>query len=286
MVALQVWSVCLAQTVIAAATAPTSLLPVLGGTDVVAYQTLAASSPSILGTARFNATLTSTVRAAPDARALFWFASAANAAAFAADPWRYAPAYGGFCAYGVAFENSTASSGGWPWARTYVGPPGTPDVWRLYQNRLFIAFLPGALDGFFAHAESAIADADARWAAWWAPQASTTTAAAVAVTAAPRGFGVFNTQCLGPPKVWAKHSCSRTPQPVNGVPSISPLSAECIAAVDALCHAVSPAITGVIMGHACDDCLDTNSAAIIKRGHCPSDGKGDLDGIVDKVYCK
>ena len=148
-----------------------------------------------------------------------------------------------------------------------------PTQMNLQNGRLFIAFLPGAMDGFFANIESAVAAADARWATWWADDSSAE-------------YGVFNSLCLGPPARWALHSCSRSPQSVSGVPSIPPVSDECLVAVDKACGAVSPAKTGVILGHACSDCLDENSALLISGGRCPNDGVGDLAGIVDKVYCK
>lgn len=53
------------------------------------------------------------------------FASAANRDLFAADPVRYAPAYGGFCAYAVS-EGYTA--------------PTDPDAWRIVQGRLFLNY--------------------------------------------------------------------------------------------------------------------------------------------------
>jgi len=251
----------------------TAATPVLGGADVVAYQTLKPGARSLAGDPRFSVNLSSIVRGAPNQTSTFLFATADNAEAFAADPWKYVPAYGGFCAYGLAFENSSAASGGWPWERSWIGPPGDPDVWKLHNGRLFIAFLPGAMEGFFANVESAVAVADARWATWWADGSSA-------------GYGVFNSLCLGPPARWALHSCGRTPQPVSGVPSIPPVSDECLAAVDKACSAVSPAKTGVVLGHACSNCLDDNSAVLISEGLCPNDGVGDLAGVVDKVYCK
>lgn len=53
------------------------------------------------------------------------FASAANRDRFAADPARYAPAYGGFCAYAVS-EGYTA--------------PTDPDAWRIVDGRLFLNY--------------------------------------------------------------------------------------------------------------------------------------------------
>ena len=53
------------------------------------------------------------------------FASAANRDLFAADPARYAPAYGGFCAYAVS-EGYTA--------------PIDPAAWRIVDGRLFLNY--------------------------------------------------------------------------------------------------------------------------------------------------
>lgn len=53
------------------------------------------------------------------------FASAANRDQFAADPARYAPAYGGFCAYAVS-EGYTA--------------PTDPNAWRIVDGRLYLNF--------------------------------------------------------------------------------------------------------------------------------------------------
>ena len=40
----------------------------------------------------------------------FWFKTAANKAIFDKDPWSYAPAWGGFCAWGVAGEYPSHAS--------------------------------------------------------------------------------------------------------------------------------------------------------------------------------
>jgi YHS domain-containing protein len=53
------------------------------------------------------------------------FASAANRDAFAADPERYAPAYGGFCAWAVA-QGYTA--------------PVDPRAWRIVEGRLYLNY--------------------------------------------------------------------------------------------------------------------------------------------------
>jgi YHS domain-containing protein len=64
---------------------------ILHGHDAVAYQT---ENRPVKGSAAFSATHDG---------ATYHFASAANRDTFLADPARYAPAYGGFCAMGAAF---------------------------------------------------------------------------------------------------------------------------------------------------------------------------------------
>ena len=57
--------------------------------------------------------------------ATWHFASAAHRDRFAADPARYAPAYGGFCAYAVA--------------RGYTAPID-PAAWRIVEGRLYLNY--------------------------------------------------------------------------------------------------------------------------------------------------
>ncbi|MEX2180886.1 MAG: YHS domain-containing (seleno)protein [Gemmatimonadaceae bacterium] len=63
---------------------------ILAGHDAVAYQS---QSRPIAGSTEFTAV---------HEGAIYRFASAANRDAFKADPAKYAPAYGGYCAMGVA----------------------------------------------------------------------------------------------------------------------------------------------------------------------------------------
>ncbi|MEM7500678.1 MAG: YHS domain-containing (seleno)protein [Pseudomonadota bacterium] len=64
---------------------------ILAGHDAVAYFT---ENRPVLGSAEFTATYQG---------AIYRFSSAANRDAFRADPARYAPAYGGYCALGTSF---------------------------------------------------------------------------------------------------------------------------------------------------------------------------------------
>ena len=59
-----------------------------------------------------------------DWKGVTWqFAKARNRELFQADPDKYAPAYGGYCAYAVA-NGATA--------------PGDPEVWRVVDGRLYL----------------------------------------------------------------------------------------------------------------------------------------------------
>lgn len=55
----------------------------------------------------------------------FRFASAANLAAFKAEPARYAPQYGGYCAWAVS-QGYTAS--------------GDPTVWKIVDGKLYLNY--------------------------------------------------------------------------------------------------------------------------------------------------
>jgi YHS domain-containing protein len=81
------------------------------GYDPVAYFTHGAP---VRGTAAHKASL-------PDRT--YYFANADNLALFSANPARYEPQYGGFCASGAAFAVKLGSD---------------PSAWQIYDGRLFI----------------------------------------------------------------------------------------------------------------------------------------------------
>lgn len=83
------------------------------GSDVVAYFT---EGRPVSGSADFT----------HDWRGVTWrFASAANRDAFAADPARYAPQYGGYCAWAVS-EGYTAST--------------VPEAWKIVDGKLYLNY--------------------------------------------------------------------------------------------------------------------------------------------------
>lgn len=83
----------------------------LKGHDPVAYFLVGAPTA---GMAEFNAV---------HAGVTYHFASAANRDAFKADPAKYAPQYGGFCAMGVALEKKL---------------DGDPTAWRIHGGKLYL----------------------------------------------------------------------------------------------------------------------------------------------------
>lgn len=85
----------------------------LGGYDTVAYFT---EGEPVEGSSEFET----------DWQGATWrFASADNLASFEADPERYAPAYGGYCAY-AASQGYTAS--------------GDPLQWTIVDDRLYVNY--------------------------------------------------------------------------------------------------------------------------------------------------
>ena len=83
------------------------------GYDPVAYFT---ESEPVPGSASHTA----------DFRGAIWrFASAENLAMFEGDPERYAPRFGGYCAYAAS--------------RGYLAPT-VPEAWTVHENRLYLNF--------------------------------------------------------------------------------------------------------------------------------------------------
>lgn len=106
------------------------------GTDVVAYAT---QGRPAAGSAAFTHAW----------RGATWrFASAAHRDLFAGDPERYAPAYGGFCAFAVS-EGYTA--------------PIDPAAWRIVDGRLFLNYDRAVQRRWEGDIPGRIARGDANW---------------------------------------------------------------------------------------------------------------------------
>lgn len=55
----------------------------------------------------------------------WYFASEANRGLFASDPEKYAPQYGGYCAWAVGHEYTA---------------PGDPTVWKIFEGKLYLNY--------------------------------------------------------------------------------------------------------------------------------------------------
>jgi YHS domain-containing protein len=82
--------------------------------------------------------------------ATYLFASTADKADFDKDPAKYAPQYGGFCAYGVV--NGILSD-----------VEGNPDAFAVYKGKLYLCGNQAALRGFRSDIDSNIEKADTNW---------------------------------------------------------------------------------------------------------------------------
>jgi YHS domain-containing protein len=108
----------------------------VGGFDPVAYFTL---GRPVQGTSQFKTEYRG---------AEFRFASAANLAAFRADPARYAPQYGGYCA--------------WAAAQGYTAP-GRPQHWRVVNGKLYLNYNAQVQSDWEKNIAGFIRQADANW---------------------------------------------------------------------------------------------------------------------------
>lgn len=111
------------------------------GYDVVAYQTLEEGAAPVAGDDAFTTSY----------KGAEWrFSSQANLDAFKADPARYAPAYGGYCA--------------WAMARGQLAK-GAPGAWYVYGGKLYLNVNKRIQRRWLSGLENEIAQGDANWPA-------------------------------------------------------------------------------------------------------------------------
>lgn len=79
---------------------------------------------------------------------LWYFANEAHLEAFAAEPVRYSPRYGGFCAGGVVLGNRA---------------PIDPEAFVIIDGKLYLNYDKPTAEEFAATADESIARADANW---------------------------------------------------------------------------------------------------------------------------
>lgn len=108
----------------------------LKGHDPVAYFTLGKPTP---GDPQFTAA---------HAGATYHFATAAHRDAFVADPAKYVPQYGGFCAW-------AASSG--------YKADADPTAWKIVEGKLYVNYNASVQKSWAADASALIKKGDANW---------------------------------------------------------------------------------------------------------------------------
>jgi len=80
--------------------------------------------------------------------ATYYFSSAENLAAFEADPTTYAPAFGGFCAYGVSVGKKF---------------DGDPRYWKIANGRLYLNLNADIARTFEKDVPGNVAKAEKQW---------------------------------------------------------------------------------------------------------------------------
>ncbi|VAW10170.1 hypothetical protein MNBD_ALPHA09-1187 [hydrothermal vent metagenome] len=106
------------------------------GTDPVAYFTM---GKPVAGSDAYTTTYDGVT----------WkFSSAATRDAFVADPKKYAPAYGGYCATGTSFGYKVSTD---------------PSQWKIVDGKLYLNNGPGAQRSFLSDIGGTIARADTNW---------------------------------------------------------------------------------------------------------------------------
>lgn len=109
----------------------------LHGFDPVAFFTVSAPTE---GNAKF---------AAVHERATYYFASQQNLDTFEADPAKYAPAFGGFCAFGVSVGKKF---------------DGNPRYWKISGGKLYLNLNEEIAQAFNKDVPGSIAKAEKNWA--------------------------------------------------------------------------------------------------------------------------
>jgi len=81
-------------------------------------------------------------------RAEWWFSSAANLAAFEANPRAFAPQFGGYCAYAVSQGYTAATD---------------PEAWRIYRGKLYLTVNQNVRGAWAENIDNHIVQANSNW---------------------------------------------------------------------------------------------------------------------------
>jgi len=132
--------------------------PAMGGIDVVEMFSLEAGALPKMGDPTIATYLPTS--------AGFWkfqFISEENKNLFMQDPWHYAPAWGGYCGYGVAFEDKSFD----PSFVNKLGPYVDLGTWLIHNDRLFFFGGGGAREKFVADIDNGFKLGDNHWQSYY-----------------------------------------------------------------------------------------------------------------------
>ncbi len=80
--------------------------------------------------------------------AVWYFSSQANRERFEANPWAYAPQYGGYCAYGVSLGYRDTTE---------------PEIWQIVNGKLYLIHTDMVLSLWKMDISGHITNADSNW---------------------------------------------------------------------------------------------------------------------------
>jgi len=147
--------------------------PVVGGIDVVELFSQPEDSMPNIGSPLFQYKLQTSTGVYT-----FRFISEENRRKFFEDPWKYAPAYGGFCACGIALEERFED----PDFKSKLGPYVDLSKWDILNGRLFFFSGPTPCNYFKSEMiTGSVERGDTHWAAFYDGNLHD---------------GVFNTNCF------------------------------------------------------------------------------------------
>ncbi len=109
---------------------------ILAGHDAVAYFTL---GKPVVGSAQYTAVYNG---------AIYRFSSADNRDTFRTAPTRYAPQYGGYCAYGMSFGKKFEVNG---------------KAWKIVDGKLYVNKDESVYQAWVKDVPGHISDADTQW---------------------------------------------------------------------------------------------------------------------------
>jgi YHS domain-containing protein len=132
--------------------------PVMGGLDMVQYFSF--PNESYIGRVGY-----------PDYQTkymdyTFYFLNEENLKLFKVNPDKYAPSWGGFCAYGMAAEFCPDHY----WNSHCLGPDGNWGLWTIQKDRLYFFYLPDVKEKFLESPNKYIDDGNNRWSNWFKQQ--------------------------------------------------------------------------------------------------------------------